>query len=305
MALAESGALCYEPRMPSPNPAAPGLGVAFYLLGVFLFALNDAMGKWLVADYGVGQLMMLRSVGAGLVLAPMIASLRVDVFDFEQAPLQILRIVCMAADTFSFYWATRSMPLADVMTFYMAAPLIITALSAPLLGETVERFRWVAVAIGFLGVLIALRPSSHLFSWGAPVALFGATMYALGQTITRKLRRTHWLPLVVWQFAGAGVIGAATIPFVWRTPSGFDLALMFLVGVVSMACFVFITRALAMTRAAVLAPLQYSAIVWAAIMGWIVWRDTPTWPIVLGAGIIIGSGLFVAAHGVRSRASSA
>ncbi len=288
--------------MPSLQPAAPGLGVALYLLGVFLFALNDALGKWLVADYGVGQLMMLRSIGAGLLLAPMIASLRVGLFDFAQAPLQGLRILCMAADTFSFYLATRFMPLADVMTFYMAAPLIVTALSAPLLGEKVERFRWIAVSIGFVGVVVALHPSPQAFSWASPLALFGATMFALGQTITRKLRRTHWLPLVVWQFAGAGVIGAATTPFAWSTPTAFDLALMFLVGVVSMACFVFITRALAMTRAAVLAPLQYSAIVWATIMGWIVWRDAPTWPILLGNAIIIGSGLFVAAHGMRAKA---
>ena len=291
--------------MSPPKLAGPALGVALYLLGVFLFALNDAMGKWLVADYGVGQLMMLRSVGAGLVLAPMVAALRVDLFDFGQAPLQSVRILCMAADTFSFYYATRYMPLADVMTFYMAAPLIVTALSAPLLGEKVERFRWVAVGVGFVGVVIALRPSSQMFSGVSLLALFGATMFALGQTVTRKLRRTHWLPLVVWQFAGAGAIGAATIPFSWRTPTGFDLMLMFLVGAVSMACFICITRALAITRAAVLAPLQYSSIVWATILGWMVWRDALTLPILLGNVIIVGSGLFVAAHGVRSKSSSA
>jgi S-adenosylmethionine uptake transporter len=291
--------------MSPPKLAGPALGVALYLLGVFLFALNDAMGKWLVADYGVGQLMLLRSVGAGLVLAPMVAALRVDLFDFGQAPLQCVRILCMAADTFSFYYATRYMPLADVMTFYMAAPLIVTALSAPLLGEKVERFRWVAVGVGFVGVVIALRPSSQMFSGVSLLALFGATMFALGQTVTRKLRRTHWLPLVVWQFVGAGVIGALTIPFSWRTPTGFDLLLMFLVGVVSMGCFVCITRALALTRAAVVAPFQYSAILWATILGWLIWRDTPTWPILLGNAIIIGSGLFVAGHGVRSKISSA
>ena len=291
--------------MSFPKLAGPALGVALYLLGVFLFALNDAMGKWLVADYGVGQLMMLRACGAALVLAPMVAVLRVDLFDFGQGRLQALRILCMAADTFSFYFSTRYMPLADVMTFYMASPLIVTALSAPMLGEKVERFRWVAVGIGFVGVVIALRPSPQMFSAISLLALFGASMFALGQTVTRKLRRTHWLPLVVWQFAGAGAIGALTIPFSWRTPTGLDLALMFLVGVVSMACFVCITRALALTRAAVLAPLQYSSIVWATIMGWLIWRDAPTWPIVLGNAIIIGSGLFVAAHGVRSRISSA
>ncbi len=285
-----------SPLEPSTKPlaaAAPALGVAFYLLGVFLFALNDAIGKWLVADYGVGQLMMLRSIGAAFVLAPLALALRPALFRVENPRLQLLRVLCMAGDTYAFYWATRSMPLADVMTFYMASPLIVTALSAPLLGEKVERFRWIAVMIGFAGVVIALRPTPHMFSWGSPLALFGATMFALGQIFTRKLRRSHWLQLTVWQFAVAGLIGAATIPFAWTTPPAFDVGLMALVGIVSMLCFILITRALAMTRAAVLAPLQYSAILWAALMGWLVWRDVPTLPIVLGNVVIIAGGLYL------------
>jgi S-adenosylmethionine uptake transporter len=283
--------------MPMPRTGAAGLGVTLYLAGVALFSINDALGKWLVKDYGVGQLMMLRSIGAGVVLAPMIAALGVDLIDPRQAPLQVLRIFIAAVDTFAFYYATRFMPLADVMTFYMATPLIVTALSAPLLGERVERFRWIAVMIGFVGVAIALKPSPQMFSWASPLALFGATMFALSQTITRELRRTHWLPLVFWQFVGSGLIGAATVPFAWTPPSAFDLGLMFLVGAVSMTCFICITRALALARAAVLAPLQYSAILWAAIMGWLVWRDAPTVPILIGNAIIIGSGLYVAARG--------
>jgi len=283
--------------MPSSRPATVGLGVGLYLAGVFLFAPNDALGKWLVADYGVGQLMMLRSIGAAFVLGPMVFSLRPPLFAVAQAPLHALRVVCMAADTFSFYWATRTMPLADVMTFYMASPLIVTALSAPLLGEKVEQFRWIAVAIGFVGVLIALRPSPHMFSWGSPLALFGASMFGLGQTLTRKLRRAHWLQLTVWQFAGGGLIGAATLPFAWTTPDAFDLGLMALVGIVSMFCFVLITRALALARAAVLAPLHYSAILWAALMGFAVWRDAPTPPIIVGNAVIIGGGLYLAARG--------
>ena len=283
--------------MPTPRSGTAGLGVILYLIGVGLFSINDALGKWLVADYGVGQLMMLRSIGAAVVLAPIVLALRVNLLDPRRAPLQVLRILCSAVDTFAFYYATRFMPLADVMTFYMATPLIVTALSAPLLGEKVERFRWIAVLIGFAGVLVALRPSPQMFSWAAPVALFGATTFALSQTITRELRGIHWLPLVLWQFVGSGVIGAATVPWAWTTPSLFDVGLMFLVGVVSMTCFIFITRALALARAAVLAPLQYSAILWAAIMGWLVWRDAPTLPIIIGNAIIIGSGLFVATGG--------
>jgi drug/metabolite transporter (DMT)-like permease len=283
--------------MRSSRRATVGLGVGFYLAGVFLFALNDALGKWLVADYGVGQLMMLRSIGAAFVLGPMALSVRPPLLGVSQAPLHVLRVIAMAADTFSFYWATRFMPLADVMTFYMASPLIVAALSAPLLGETVERFRWIAVAIGFVGVVIALRPSPQMFSWASPLALFGASMFALGQTLTRKLRDAHWLQLTVWQFVGGGLIGAAAAPFAWTPPRVFDLGLMALVGIVSMVSFILITRALGLARAAVLAPLQYSAILWAAIMGFVVWRDTPSLPIIIGNAVIIGGGLYLAARG--------
>jgi S-adenosylmethionine uptake transporter len=283
--------------MPIPRSGTAGLGVVLYLTGIGFFALNDALGKWLVADYGVGQLLLLRSIGAGVVLAPMVLSLRVKLIDPRQPGLQVLRILCASVDTFAFYYATRSMPLADVMTFYMATPLIVTALSAPLLGEKVERFRWIAVLIGFVGVLIALRPSPEMFSRAAPIALFGATSFALSQTITRKLRGIHWLPLVLWQFVGGGLLGAATIPWAWTTPSLFDLGLMFLLGVVAMVCFIFIVRALSLARAAVLAPLQYSGLLWAAILGWLVWRDVPTLRIVIGNAIIIGSGLYVATRG--------
>ncbi len=284
--------------------SAAAFGVGLYLTGVFLFALNDALGKWLVKDYGVGQLMMLRSLGAFVVLAPMAMRLGSEIFDFRQGGLMALRVVVTALDTFAFYWATRFLPLADVMTFYMAAPLIATALSAVLLGETVERFRWAAIAVGFVGVVIALRPTPALFTWASFVSLMGAGMFALGQTITRRMRKTHWLPIVFWQFLGGGLIGAATTPWAWSTPSGLDLVLMFVVGAVSMFSFICIARALAVTRVAVLAPWQYSAIVWATLMGFLVWRDVPTTPILIGNAIIIGSGLIVVAFERRGLPSA-
>jgi uncharacterized membrane protein len=152
--------------MPIPRSGTAGLGVVLYLAGVAMFAVNDALGKWLVKDYGVGQLMLLRTLGAGVVLAPMVLSLRVKLIDPRRPGLQVLRVLCAAADTFAFYYATRTMPLADVMTFYMATPLIVTALSAPLLGEKVERFRW----IGRSG---RLRWRPHRAEAFAPDALLG------------------------------------------------------------------------------------------------------------------------------------
>ena len=142
--------------MPNLNAASRRRGVIFYLLAIFVFAINDALGKWLVADYPVGEMLALRAVGAGFLLAPMVWRLKVALSDRRRLGLQAFRILCMAVDTFCFYYATRTMPLADVMTFYMAAPIIITALSAFALGEEVEPIRWAAIAIGFVGVLVAL-----------------------------------------------------------------------------------------------------------------------------------------------------
>jgi S-adenosylmethionine uptake transporter len=243
--------------MHSLRPAGSIAGILLFLSGVFLFAVNDALGKWLVADYSVAQLMLLRTSGAGAVLLLLIFNARPSLRLKGQWGLHLLRVTCMAGDTFAFYFATRDLPLADVMTFYMAAPLIITALSVPFLGERVGAHRWSAVLVGFAGVLVALQPTEAAFSTSALVALFGATMFA------------------------------------WVTPGPIDLALMFLVGIVAMVCFICITKALALAQASVLAPFQYTSIVWAALLGWIVWGDKPNLPIAIGNAIIIASGLYV------------
>ncbi|KPL51624.1 hypothetical protein ABB55_04750 [Prosthecomicrobium hirschii] len=274
---------------------APGhaTGILLYSAGIFFFALNDALGKWLVADYSVGQLLLLRTIGAVFVLAPLIWMHRPALIGGGQTGLKLARVACMAADTFAFYYSTLYLPLADVMTFYMAAPLLITAIAVPFLGEKVGIWRWSAILVGFVGVVIALKPTGAAVSMVSLIALFGSTMYAAGVTITRALKDTHWLQLVTWQFAGAGLTGLVTAPIGWVTPGPVDLMLLFLLGVVAVVCFILIVRALSNTPASVLAPFQYSSILWAAVMGWLVWGDVPTREIVIGNAIIVASGLFL------------
>jgi S-adenosylmethionine uptake transporter len=279
--------------MQSTTSNKDGIGILMYLAGVFFFAANDALGKWLVHDFSVGEVLLLRSVGAVPVLLAVALVMRASLVVHNQYGLHVLRIICLATDSYCFYFATRSMPLADVMTFYMAAPLIITALSTIILREKVRLFRWTAVSVGFIGVVIALQPTGAAFSPAALVALFGATMFGLAIVITRKLRGASWLPLVTWQFIGSGFIGAALSPIGWVTPDLVSMCLMFLVGIVSAACFVLITKALALAPASLLAPFQYSAILWAAVMGWLVWGDVPTTHIIIGNGVIIASGLVI------------
>jgi S-adenosylmethionine uptake transporter len=279
--------------MQSSTVNKEGLGIVLYLVGVFFFAANDALGKWLVADYGAGEILLLRSIGAVPVLLIVAYVTRTGLALRSQWGLHTFRVLCQAGDSFCFYYATRSMPLADVMTYYMAGPIIITAFSHFLLGETVRLFRWSAVLVGFVGVLIALQPTGAAFSPSAIIALIGATMFGLSIVITRKMRDAHWLPLVTWQFIGGGIVGAAACTVTWVTPGPVDIVLMFLVGIVAAACFVLITRALAMAPASLLAPFQYSAILWAAVLGWLVWKDVPTLPIIIGNSIIILSGLVI------------
>jgi S-adenosylmethionine uptake transporter len=268
-------------------------GVILFLLAVLFFALNDALGKWLVVDYPAGQLLALRAVGAAFVLGPMALRLKATMFDRRGLGLQIARVPLMALDTFCFYYATRSMPLADVMTFYMAAPIIVTALSALFLGETVEPLRWAAVLVGFVGVLIALNPTPDILATASPIALLGALTYGIGQTVTRALRGVHWLQLVSWQFYGAGLIGAGTLPFAFHAPGPLDLMLTFLLGAVSMMCFVFMTKALALAPASVLAPFQYTAILWATLLGWLIWGDGLSAHVIAGNALIVASGVVV------------
>lgn len=276
------------------TPPSHARGIALYLAGVALFAANDALGKWLVTDYSVAELMLIRSLGAGVLLLGLARSMGVSLkLPPGQSPLHLLRILLLAGDSFAFYFATKALPLADVMTFYMSAPLIITAASALLLHERVGAKRWSAIVIGFGGVVIALQPTGAAFSPAALVALSGAACFALALVITRRLRDCHWLSLVAWQFIGCGIVGAAVSPLDWVPPTPLDFGLMALVGLVASGCFMLITKALSLAPASLLAPFQYTAIVWASILGWIFWADEPTPPIILGNCIIIGSGLFV------------
>ena len=193
------------------------------------------------------------------------------------------------------------MPLADVMTFYMAAPLITTALSAPLLGERVEPFRWIAVGIGFVGVVIALRPTPDLFTWARSSRWAARRCSRSAKRSPARCARPTGCRSCSGSSSAAGSSARRRRPGPGRRRPASTSLLMFLVGVVSMFCFICIARALAMARAAVLAPLQYSMILWATVMGWLVWRDVPTPPILVGNAIIIGSGLFVAAARAAER----
>jgi S-adenosylmethionine uptake transporter len=278
---------------PKSEFARHSFGILFYLAGVFCFAANDALAKFMVSHYSVAEILVIRSVGGLAMLLPVAWYLKVALKLHGHWGWHLFRVIVQLGDSYCFYLATRTMPLADVMTFYMAGPIIVTAISGLLMGEKVGPYRWTAVIVGFIGVVIALAPTSASFSIGSLIALAGSMMFAISLVVTRKQRDTHPLTLVASQFIGSGLIAAAFAPLAWVTPGIGDLSLLLLLGVGAAACFLMITRALALAPASLLAPFQYSAILWAAMFGWIIWHDVMTPRILLGNAILIASGLFV------------
>jgi drug/metabolite transporter (DMT)-like permease len=270
-------------------------GPLLMLLGMLMFALNDAMGKWLVSSYGLGQVIMLRSLAALLILGPMVWKAGLgNLLTVERPLMQFARVAFSTAEVFCFYYAVVYLPLADVMTYWLAAPIYVAAASPFLLGEKVGWRRWSAIAVGFVGVLITLEPSSAMFTMPAVISIIGSGAFAFMLISGRFLRGTPDSTLVFFQVAGAGIAGLVFAPSDWSPiASGQDLALLGLLGIVAMAAHMLVNRALKISDAATVAPLQYTLLLWAVIFGWIFFGDTPRLSMMVGAALIVASGLFI------------
>jgi drug/metabolite transporter (DMT)-like permease len=268
-------------------------GIGLMLLSIFMFSFGDALGKFIVATYSVGQLLWLRACAALIVLLPMIWRHRAAFAHLERPWLQLLRVVLSTVEVAAFFLATVYLPLADVVTYYLACPIFVTALSAIVLREHVGWRRWSAVLIGFGGVLIALRPSAQTVSWPAMIALGGSLSFAVLMLITRSLRATPDIVLASSQFMGTFALGALMSPFGWVAPGIGSLGLFAAAGCISVCALLCVNRSLKLAPASVVVPYQYSMIVWAVMFGYFVFGDVPRMATILGAVIIIGAGLYI------------
>src|SRR5712692_3751028 len=189
-------------------------GIGLMLAGIGLFSLNDALGKWLLATYSVGELLLIRSAAALLLLAPFVRQAGLAAFRTAPRPgLQIVRVVLSTLEVAMFFWAVSYLPLADTVTFYLAGPIYVTALSVGLLGESVGWRRWTAVLVGFAGVMLALRPSAASFTLPALIALGGSMFFSVLMITTRMLRDTQDTVLIAGQIGATLLFGAAVAPF--------------------------------------------------------------------------------------------
>lgn len=284
------------PGLPLPAPARRDAltGIGLMLAGCFLYSANDALGKWLLATYSVWQMLLIRSVAGLVLLAPFIW--RAGLTPFRTAPrpgLQILRLALSSLEVVMFFIAVSHLPLADTIIFYLAGPIYVTALSALLLGEKVGWRRWSAVLVGFVGVLIALRPSPATLTWPALVALAGSIAFAFLMIVTRVVRGTHDIVLASGQIVATLVLGAVTAPFAWKAAPTGDAAQLALLGIVAVTALLAVNRSLKLAPASVVVPYQYTMLVWAAVLGYLVFGDVPQPHVAVGAAIIVAAGLFI------------
>jgi drug/metabolite transporter (DMT)-like permease len=268
-------------------------GIALMLASVCMFSFGDALGKFIVATYSVGQFMLLRACAALVLIGPSIWRRRAEFRRLERPHLQLVRVVLSTLEIAAFFLAAAYLPLADVVTYYLATPIFVTALSAVVLRERVGWRRWSAIVIGFCGVLIALKPSAQTLTWPAMIALAGSLAFSWLMLITRSLRATPDIVLASAQFLGTLVFGILVAPFGWITPTWGHLGLFFAAGAISVCALLCVNRSLKLAPASTVAPYQYSLIVWAVMFGYIVFGDIPQTHTALGAAIIIAAGLYI------------
>lgn len=269
-------------------------GIAWILLATFLFTSLDATAKYLTQSYPVEQVVWARFFFHMAVLVVWLRGAFALYLRTGALWLQVLRSALMLITNVLFFFAVRTLPLADVVAVMFIGPLLVTALSSPLLGEYVGPRRWTAVVIGFIGALVIVRPGSGVVDGVALLPLLAAFTNALYTITTRRVSTVDPMmtTLVFTGLLGA-IVSTAAMPLVWVTPDLPGWTLMVLAGVLGAFGHLAFIRALGKSSPATLAPFSYTVLVWSTGYGYLVFGDLPDMWTGVGAAIIVASGLYV------------
>ncbi len=274
-------------------------GIAAMVAAVGAFSLMDALLKSLTQHYPAIQVAALRGLSAlPLVVAYVLWRGEARALARVRWPLHLLRGALNVTMLTLFSFALRELGLSEAYTIFFIAPLLITALSGPVLGERVQRAHWIAIGVGLVGVVVALRPQQGAFlSWGALAVLGAALCYALSALTGRVLSRTDAsASLVFWTTAllalGAGVLAWPQ----WVAVQGAHWPLVAGLAITGFCGQLAITEAFRHGQASVVAPFEYTALAWGMALDWLLWQAVPGAATLLGGAIVIGCGLYIVRH---------
>jgi drug/metabolite transporter (DMT)-like permease len=279
-----------------------------------LAAMQDAAVKWVSGTYPVHEILVVRCIAAFPALA-----LIVHTFSGLKSlanpywPRALLRGIVLFSGYLGFILSIAAMPIADSVAIYFTMPFIVAFLSWPLLGERVRPHRWIAIAVGFTGVIVMNGVTKGVFDPAVLFALWSAFGYGLGQVIGRGLSRHMPAPVMSFYqngvyLAGAIVLAAAfrfvelgpdahkSIQFLarhWAAPTLADFSIMAMLGLVAAFGMVMFSTAYKYAEASFVAPFEYSSMLWAVMFGLAIWGDFPDRWTALGAAIVVGAGLYM------------
>ncbi len=272
-------------------------GILLMVAAVGVFVLMDTTAKYLSRWYPVPLIVWARYASNLLVLLVFLA-VRGELGRLRTARpgLQLARGLLLALATLLFFTSLSVLPLAEANAIGFAMPLFVAALAVPMLGERLEVARLVAILAGLAGALFIVRPGSELFTPYALLPLGMAVCNALYQILTRKVAGLeHPLTSLVWGAIVGAVLLSAIAPFVWAPPQAASHGVLIVIlGILASFGHWLLIKAYDHANASLLAPFTYSALVWAMLLGWLVFGDFPDGWSLFGMGIIVLSGLYIA-----------
>jgi drug/metabolite transporter (DMT)-like permease len=296
------------PEKPAPSAPAradrPLRGIALILLSSLFLGTSDVTSKYLSATLPSIEIAWIRFLVFALIMVPaMVPGSRLYSLRTGQAGLQLWRGVTLLGSSLLFISGLRYLPIAEASATSFIAPLVVTALSIVFLGERVGLRRWLATAVGLIGVLIILRPGTSAFHVAAFFPLVSASAWACTLIMTRMMSgKEHAATTMTYSSIVGLIIVTALVPFVWVAPTWHDILFGTLVGVASTAGQWIVVLAFRYANASVLAPFSYIQLLWVSILGFVVFGEVPDVWTIVGAVIIVASGLYTA-HRERVRRS--
>lgn len=300
-----TAAECYD------NPLK---SISYLVAGVFVFSIQDVIIKWFSGKYPVNEIVLIRSCIA-IIPILLIAHLEggLHLLRTRHHITHIIRGFFMFCAYISFYLSMAALPLAETVSIFFSTPVFITIFSVIALGEKVEVSGWIAVVVGFIGVIIMLRPGSNMFDPAALLALLTAVLYAVASILTRRLGKTDtgvsmafYLTVMYIIFAtiftltlNNSAVDPSTHPSFaflvreWRIPAQEDLILLIAIGFISAAGFYCLSQAYRLAQPSVIAPFEYIAVPLGVIWGYLFFKDSLGYQSVIGMMFIVGSGLYI------------
>lgn len=263
-------------------------------VGVALLVVNDAIAKGLVERFGPFQILFVRSI----IALPFIAALAVKQggglakLRSARPSVHFLRAGLAVAATYLFMRSLGSLPLAEATALIFTAPIFVAALSMPLLGQRVTRARLAAVGIGFVGALIAFQPGNEAMQTASLLALAAALLNALVMMTSRWIDENDgFWTMTFYMTLLSGVLCAFTVVSDWPTIGASDVVLFGMMAAAGTLGIAMISQAFRLGEAAAVAPFDYTALIWASVIGWVVWGTVPAWPVFVGAAVTMIGGI--------------